>query len=154
MANLRGLIAGLFAGHISTAWIQVATAVASILVLIWVGSRVPRNTNQDELFSIAIVASVLVSYYLFIHDLAALLIPVVFTLNRFIGCPIDGARLGFAKWMAALLLVAPMLVFLMPEHFYRVSLLIFIFLFILVQICQVESITAMPGIEGRHRKLA
>jgi hypothetical protein len=153
MANLRGLISGLFAGHVPT-WIQVGTAAASILVLIWVGSRVPRNPNEDELFSIAIVASVFASYYLFIHDLAALLIPIVFTLNRFVSGQIGGARLGFAKWTAAVLLIAPILVFLMPGHFYLVSLLIFIFLLILVQICRVESITAMPGIESRRPELA
>ena len=133
MANLRGLIAGLFAGHLPTAWIQVATVVASILVLIWVGSLVPRNHNEDELFSIAIVASVFVSYYLFIHDLAALLIPIVVTLNRFISCQTSGVPSGFAKWTAAALLIAPMLVFLTPGHFYLVSLLIGTFLFIVVQ---------------------
>ena len=136
MANLRGLIAGLFAGHITAIWIQAATALGSIFVLIWVAARVHANAKREELFLIAVVASVVVSYYLFIHDLAVLLIPVLLTLNRFISREYDEALSRFAKYSAALMLVAPMLVFVIPGHFYLVSLLICGFLFVLVQRCR------------------
>src|SRR5207253_4834325 len=76
MANLRGLIAGLFAGHITAIWIQAATALGSIFVLIWVAARVHANAKREELFLIAVVASVVVSYYLFFIVLAVCFFPV------------------------------------------------------------------------------
>jgi len=147
MANLRGLIAGLFAGHITAIWIQAATALGSIFVLIWVAARVHTNAKREELFLIAVVTSVVVSYYIFIHDLAVLLIPVLLTLNRFISREYDDALSRFAKYSAALMLVAPMLVFVIPGHFYLVSLLICGFLFLLVQSCESDVIAVAAGVD-------
>jgi hypothetical protein len=141
MANLRGLIAGIFTGQGPASWIQVVTAAVSILVLIWVVYRISRDAGADELLSAAIVTSVFVSYYLFIHDMAVLIIPILLSLNRFVSrqtCDVD-ARL--AKWAAGLMFLAPMLVFLMPGHFYLVALLIGGFLLTLVQVSQPDSVS-------------
>jgi hypothetical protein len=139
MANLRGMVTGISAGHIPAAWIQSATILGSISVLIWVAARVSRNRRSDEQFLIAIVASVVVSYYLFIHDLAVLLIPIVLTLNRFISCHVGDVASRLGKLCAALMLVAPMLVFLIPGHFYLVSLVVCGFLLTLVQAYKLDS---------------
>jgi hypothetical protein len=78
----------------------------------------------------------IVSYYLFIHDLSVLLVPIVITLNRFIlahaGGP-DNALDRAAAWMSAALLVAPMCIFLIPEHFYLLSLPLGAFMVILIR---------------------
>jgi hypothetical protein len=83
----------------------------------------------------AITASVIVSYYLFIHDLSVLLIPIALTLDRFIVAHAEttGGVLDRATaWMSAGLLVAPMCIFLMPGHFYLVSLPLCAFMVILM----------------------
>jgi hypothetical protein len=148
MANLRGLVAGIFTGQVPASWIQVATAAVSILALIWVVYGISHHARADELFSIAIVTSVFVSYYLFIHDMAVLIIPILLTLNRFIRrqtCDVDSP---IAKSAAGLMFLAPMLVFLMPGHFYLVALLIGGFLSTLVQMSQPEivSVNAAAGV--------
>ena len=140
MANLRGLTAGLCGVHIPAIWIQTATVAGSIFAVTWVASRSSRKARGDELFLVAVVTSVFVSYYLFIHDLAVLLIPILLTLNRFISYQTGDVLSRLAKWAAALTVIAPMLVFLIPGHFYLVSLLICGFLLILVQISRLDIV--------------
>jgi len=45
------------------------------------------------------------------------------------------------------MLVAPMLVFVIPGHFYLVSLLICGFLFLLVQSCESDVIAVAAGVD-------
>jgi len=126
-------------------WIQALTIVASILVLLWAARAVPGKQKAADAFVIAITAGLIVSYYLFIHDLSVLLIPIVITLDRFIfpnpnftggnvsaGTPpptLDRA----AAWMSAALLVAPMCIFLIPDQFYLVALPLCAFMVILIR---------------------
>jgi hypothetical protein len=135
MANLRGLIFGLTGARLSALWIQALTIVASILVLLWVAVMAPRRPRRTDALVSAITASVIVSYYLFIHDLSVLLIPIALTLDRFIVAHAEttGGVLDRATaWMSAGLLVAPMCIFLMPGHFYLVSLPLCAFMVILM----------------------
>jgi hypothetical protein len=145
MANLRGLVAGVLAEQLPAAWIQTVTIIITILLVIWVAMRLARNADREKMFLVAIIAGVLVSYYLFIHDLAVLLIPIVLTLNRFILGQTSDVDSALAKWSAALMLVAPMLVFLVPGHFYLLSLLVFVFLLILVRAWHLEVVAAEDG---------
>jgi hypothetical protein len=136
MANLRGLIYGLMGARLPAFWIQALTIVVSILVLLWVAAFAPRKVRETDALVIAITASVIVSYYLFIHDLSVLLIPIVITLDRLIF--IDAATTGgaldrLAAWTSAVLLVAPMCIFLIPGHFYLVSLPLCAFMVILMR---------------------
>jgi hypothetical protein len=136
MANLRGLIFGLLGARLSDFWIQVLTTVASISVLLWVALVVPGKQRTADALVLAITASLMVSYYLFIHDLSVLLIPIVVTLNRFILAHAetpDNALDRAAAWMSAALLVAPICIFLIPEHFYLVSLPLSAFMVILIR---------------------
>ena len=73
MANLHGLIFGLFGSHICPNLCLCAIAVLSAGVLLL--SAKYRALGGDAL-AFAIIASVLVSYYLFMHDLSPLLIPL------------------------------------------------------------------------------
>jgi glycosyl transferase family 87 len=147
MANLRGLIAGVSGGHVAAIWIHAATITGSILLLMWVAARFSRNSKSDELFLIAVVTSIVVSYYLFIHDLAVLLIPILLTLNRFISCHTGDVASRLAKWGAALMFVAPMLVFFIPGHFYLVSLLICGCLLTLVQAYKLDTVAVNAAAE-------
>ena len=145
MANLRGLIFGLLGARLPSVWIQALTIVASILVMLWAARAVPGKQKTADAFVIAITASLIVSYYLFIHDLSVLLIPIVITLDRFIFAnpnftdsnvsaettppALDRA----AAWMSAALLVAPMCIFLIPDQFYLVALPLCAFMVILMR---------------------
>jgi len=133
MANLRGLIYGLASLRAPQRWLQVTTLLLSSLVVISVRARGRQQRGGDALV-LAITAGVVVSYYLFIHDLSILLIPIVLTLDRFISRNGTGKPFGrAAAAISALLFVAPMCIFVIPAHFYLVSVLICAFLFVLMK---------------------
>ena len=123
MANLRGLIFGLIGGRLPAFWIQALTLVVSIIVLLWVARSAPPKLAETDALAIAITASVIVSYYLFMHDLSVLMIPIVITLNRFIDADTTSSVLDrVTAWMSAAVLVAPMCIFVIPGHFYLAAL--------------------------------
>ena len=133
MANLRGLIYGLASLRVPQRWLQVTTLLLSSIVVISVRARGRQQPGGDALV-LAITAGVVVSYYLFIHDLSILLIPIVLTLDRFISRNGTGEPFGrAAAAISALLFVAPMCIFVIPAHFYLVSVLICAFLFVLMK---------------------
>ena len=133
MANLRGLIYGLASLRVPQRWLQVTTLLLSSIVVISVRPRGRQQRGGDALV-LAITAGVVVSYYLFIHDLSILLIPIVLTLDRFISRNGTGEPFGrAAAAISALLFVAPMCIFVIPAHFYLVSVLICAFLFVLMK---------------------
>jgi len=133
MANLRGLIYGLASLRVPQRWLQVTTLLLSSIVVISVRARGRQQRGGDALV-LAITAGVVVSYYLFIHDLSILLIPIVLTLDRFISRNGTGEPFGrAAAAISALLFVAPICIFVIPAHFYLVSVLICAFLFVLMK---------------------
>jgi hypothetical protein len=147
MANLRGLIFGLIGFRLTTLWIQAITIVISAVVLLWIAGFASRNYRADNALVTAITASVIVSYYLFIHDLSVMLIPIVITLDRFILSPANTAGHATgrsAAWMSAALLVAPMCIFLIPEHFYLVALPVCAFMVILLQSFRSQPQSPVP----------
>jgi hypothetical protein len=145
MANLRGLIFGLLGSRLPSVWIQSLTIVASISVLLWAALAVPARQKAADAFVLAITASLIVSYYLFIHDLSVLLIPIAITLDRFIfpdsnftdnNVSADTTPTALdraAAWMSGALLVAPMCIFLIPDQFYLVALPMSAFMVILIR---------------------
>jgi hypothetical protein len=148
MANLRGLIYGLADSRVPRLWLQAATMLLSflILILIWLRARW-RHPGGDALI-LAITASVVVSYYLFIHDLSILLIPIVLTLDRFMAR--DGTGEPFELTTAAisaLLFVAPMCIFVTPGHFYLMAIPICTFLFVLTMV-QCEPVHESKAARG------
>ena len=134
MANLRGLIYGLASSRTPRAWLQVTTLLLSFLILILIRVRARGRQHGGYALILAITASVVVSYYLFIHDLSILLIPIVLTLDRFITGDGSGKPFGLATAaISALLFVAPMCIFLIPGYFYLVAVVICAFLFVLMK---------------------
>jgi glycosyl transferase family 87 len=132
MPNLRGLLFGIANGHLPTAWITWITAVLSLLILFAFAANRPKPEQGCEALLIAIPASALVSYYLLIHDLSILLIPVVITLSRFIDSEASGDRDGrLLTRAAALLFVAPICESYIPEQFFVVALPLILFVYLL-----------------------
>ena len=118
MPNLHGLISGtlrgVYSGHFVTA-ISIALSTVVLIVSAWK----LKSANTVDGFLIAIVASVLASYYVLIHDLSVLLIPVAILLDRFITAETAGDSQGRLVVRAATLtFVAPLLISYLPEQFY------------------------------------
>ena len=134
MANLRGLVYGLAGSRASWLWLQAVTILLSLLVLIWIWVRGRGQWQGGAALVLAVTASVVVSYYLFIHDLSILLIPIVLTLDRFIGREKVGEPGLATAVMSVLLFVAPMCVFVIPGQFYLVAILIYLFLYVLTMV--------------------
>jgi hypothetical protein len=124
MPNMRGLVSALAAG----ANVRTITAVVAVLSagFLLIASR--RRSAGDALFFATATACV-VSFYLLIHDLSVLFVPIVITLDRFLTTEgthdVAGKR---AFRAAALLYVAPLLFSYSPSHFYLVSVAILLFI--------------------------
>ena len=132
MANLHGLIFGLTSSRMSVSFVQVATVALSLLLL-GASATLARRTERSDSLLLAICVSAVVSYYLLIHDLSILFLPIVMTLNRYLQSEATRDKEGrVLARTAALLFVAPMLFSYAPNHFYLVSLPILALLFALL----------------------
>ena len=129
MANFHGLIVGLAGGRISVFWIQALTLAVSGVVFGLVAARVSLDRGGRDALLLAITASTLVSYYLLIHDLTVLLIPIAVTLNHFIGAEATRHRTGrLIARASALMFVSPICFSYIPDHFFVVALPVLAFL--------------------------
>ncbi len=143
MANLRGLIFGLAGGRIPAFWIQATTIVLSGLILGLVAASSFKERGGSNALLLAITASSVVSYYLLIHDLSVLLIPIVVTLNRFIRAETSGDRMGrLIARASALLFVAPICFSYIPDHFYLVAVPLLFFLVVVMAAGRREALAA------------
>ena len=134
MPNLHGLIFGLARSRVSAFWIAAATVILSGLVGAMVAAKPPANRSGEHSLLLAISAAAVVSYYLFIHDLSILLIPVVLTLDRFVDAEANGDKHGRRMARAsALLFVAPICMSYIPDYFYVVSLPLLAFLWVFME---------------------
>jgi hypothetical protein len=125
MANLHGAVSGILG---SSSLVLPLTIAISGATMILAAIRRPQGT---EALLIAIPVSTLVSYYMFIHDMCILLVPVVLMLDRLIGA--EQTRYRHARLQigtAALLFVAPACMAFIPSNrFWAVSLPLLAFTF-------------------------
>lgn len=132
MPNLHGLIFGIADSHLPAGLIKWITAILSVLIVLALAATPPKTEQGCEALLIAMPASALVSYYLLIHDLSILLIPVVVTLSRFIDSEASGNRDGRLLTRAAtLLFVASICESYMPDQFFVVALPLMLFVYVL-----------------------
>jgi hypothetical protein len=125
MANLHGAVSGILG---SSSFVLPLTIAISAATMILAASRRPQGA---EAFLIAIPVSALVSYYMFIHDMSILLIPIALTLDRLTGAGQTKYRYGRLQiTTAALLFVAPACMSFIPSNrFWVVSLPLLAFTF-------------------------
>lgn len=141
MPNLRGLIAGVLASKFPEIAVGL-TVVLSIAILLFSAEswrNDPSPSHLDLRFSMALIASLLVSYHCYDYDLTLLLIPVLLIGDRY-----QSGNLAY-RWR----LLAPMAVlFLTPLHiilgsrYGLLSLLTVVLLFWLTAIAKELSRTA------------
>ena len=115
MGNLRGVIASTFANTLSREDIRVATILLSVILIFAVVILVPRESKYP-LLPIAISAAVIASYYLFIHDLSVLLIPILIAMEA--RTKASERSRHFHGWLAALAYIAPVCLIATPNYFY------------------------------------
>ena len=121
MANLHGLFFGLFGGRATA----LPTVAISAVILAAAGLKRPRNI---EALGIAITISTIVSYYLFIHDMSVLLIPIVLTLDRFLESEATKDSAGRIRLRAAAaVFVAPVCMAFAPDYFYLMAIPVLFF---------------------------
>src|SRR5262249_59237220 len=112
MANLRGLVVGLGAARLPGFWLQIATLALSAARLVLAVTLGPKKAEGSNVLLPAVTTSVLVSYYLFIHDLSVMLIPMLVMLDRCFDAHATNDVWGWLTGVGAMLLfVAPVCVF-------------------------------------------
>lgn len=78
MPNLRGAVDRLMgAGSVTGAALIFAISAALLIVSAWRGQPDPQHPDFELRFSLAVVVSTMISYYLFAHDLTLLLLPLL-----------------------------------------------------------------------------
>jgi hypothetical protein len=152
MANLRGLIAGIAPPWLSISAIRNLTILGSAALLV-LTALTARKQNTQRQFLVAVTAGVFVSYYLFIHDLSVLLLPIALVLNCYFGAEGSHGILRCATaWTAGLLLVAPMCIYLMPDHFFLVGLPVFAFM-VMLMLSECNEGVNLSVLDRAHGKL-
>lgn len=122
MPNLRGLFFGVMAGHFANFSIQIAILAATVIALVVTVKSGAGSRKQDSLM-LAIITSAIVSYYLLIHDLSILLLPLIILLDRFVTAEATGNKSQRRILrMAAFMFIAPICMSYAPDHFFVVCL--------------------------------
>jgi hypothetical protein len=134
MANLRGLVFNFADGFLPALWIQILTVLLSAVTFLWVAFGARTMQKRADALLIAITASTFLSYYIFIHDLSVLLIPIAIVLDRVIGAEATGHNPDrLLARAAALMFTAPICMSILPFHFYLVGIPLCGLLFILIR---------------------
>jgi hypothetical protein len=124
MMNLHGLTYGITEGHIGLRSTTLCTLILSIVFFFWVAFAGFR-LRRDNQFKVAIASAVVVSYYMFVHDLVILLIPVLLVLNETISFP---RKRTWPAALSASLFLAPALVG--SAYLFSIPLCLFVFLWL------------------------
>lgn len=136
MANLHGALYGVMGGSTYTLPLTIAASAAIMILLAF---RRPHGINS---LVIAISASTLVSYYMYVHDLCILIIPLAIMFNLQIE---DWKTKSLSKRMqitaTVLLFVAPTCLIFAIQYYWIVSLPLLAF----------TIITAVSQSTGRAR---
>jgi len=111
MPNLRGMLFSLGEGHLPNVWLLGEIVGLSLLVLLWTARRRKEITSPGNVFALAIVCALLVSYHLQIHDLTLLILPITLWLDRVSQKPMEVERIRAAA-LPGLFLVPPIYLFL------------------------------------------
>jgi hypothetical protein len=137
MANLHGMLFGIFDGQ---GFVAPLTVAASAIVFAIAALRRPQKA---ESLALAITIGAVVSYYLFIHDMSVLLIPVAWALDSSIASEGTADRIGRIRGRAAAaLFAAPACMSFIPNHFYLVAIPVLFFAVVITLPSQVEPVTS------------
>jgi hypothetical protein len=126
MANLHGMVWGVLGGSSLVTPLTLALSALVVFAAAW------RRPAADDALMLAIPVSSLVSYYLFIHDLSLLLLPIAFLTSRAVGGWVAGRSDPRSLAAAALLFISPGLMSFAAEQFWLVTLPLLLFTAVLL----------------------
>lgn len=89
MPNLRGIFHAIGAGIAPEQFLIAITLISSIAILVWVDSRLSSHRELGLRFSIQVLVAILISFHLYPHDAAILVLPLMIILNRSRSCALD-----------------------------------------------------------------
>jgi hypothetical protein len=137
MPNLHGLVVGISSHHVPAFWAHIGSICLSAAVWLWVAAAMSRRRMSAELFPVAIAASAVVSYYLFLYDLSIMLIPMALLLDRQMQPGVsDGLSEQLAGWIIFSGFVTPLFDPFVPRYRYLMSLPVCALLLVLVLRCR------------------
>lgn len=149
MANFRGLFAGIGGTYLQLRTVTLLTVGVSAITFFALGIWLYRRRNHRDILLIATTTSVLVSYYLFVHDLSVLLLPLVIVLDRFFGDEMGTRDAGWLAIAALVCFIAPSVLFVAPNYFYLVSLPIAALLFLQIRVTSERTtVASLPSGTG------
>lgn len=130
MPNLRGLLYGLFHASLLDTYLQsltIAGCAALFLFLVFRWRPAPRASDALRL---AVLAVVVLSYYLLIHDLTIALLPLAMALNHSFRLTESSSLTERSEaWAALIAFIAPVYMLFGYEHMYLLSLPFLVLLF-------------------------
>lgn len=134
MPNLRGFVQTLFLGKIPESYLNVGILFCSAVLIVWAGRRWGGNsksedTTTDLRFSLNVVATVLVSYHLYLHDASLLILPLLLVGNHLLSKngPQGLARSGLSLAIFPFFLPPLYLVLWWHKQFYLLFVLVLAF---------------------------
>jgi hypothetical protein len=103
MPNLRGLLYGWGGRYLPHSYMLGLTLVVSAALFLWICNLLRKERDGSTAFALAMIGSMLLSYYLHIHDLTALLLPIALMAAR--------TRRSFSAIVSACFILPVVLVF-------------------------------------------
>jgi glycosyl transferase family 87 len=123
MPNLRGLMNGVFATSLPSTYIQLLMIAVSAALICFLVFRWRAAPHGSEALRLGVLAAVVLSYYLLIHDLTIAVLPIALALDRSMRLPEEPSmRDRLEAWSALLALVAPVYVLFDFGHIYLLAL--------------------------------
>jgi hypothetical protein len=110
MPNLRGMVHAIGAGFAPETLLVAITLVISVTLLIWVDFRQTKQASLSMRFSMQVLLATLISYHLYPHDAAVLILPWLLFLN----CSLVEGNRRFASTVTVASLVLYLVPFVAP----------------------------------------
>jgi len=129
MSNFHGLVFVILRDHMSGSWVTFISVLLSLGVGLWVAKRTVDKSGPHS-FVVAITAATFLSYYLFLHDVSILLIPVGTALHRTLE-ETPNLRSRVIGWCIVLLLWLPPFALFVRASIYLLAILIGVLLWFL-----------------------
>ena len=144
MPNLRGMLDFFFPGSPYLVPAILAASLALFLVTAWECRKSGGNNLFDLKFSLATIATVLVSYHALAYDLSVLMLPVLLMAQELLG---KGKFRGYRSVFAAVgILFFPPLQLVVYARYHRAALLGWVLLLWLFGVAKQISFQASEGL--------
>jgi hypothetical protein len=155
MPNLRGALDLLFpvAAHLIAA--ILVTSLGLLVLTAWESRKTDEKNLFDLKFSLAAIATVLVSYHAMVYDLSLLLVPAFLLANELLGEPRFRGWRSVSMTAVAAIFFFPPLQIVLSMRYHRSALLGWVLLLFWLAIAMEISFRSRKNLDrGRSQRLA